>query len=208
MEGRGTVNLNLGRFELSKQWFLQAKETTAGTADSGSDIIICGGLALSQWQLGEHEAALHSVHEAEQVIAKADGISFAVFSGYHTTAETLLHAAQANQQDGKSMSDLLARAEAVLRMYRRFVRSIAIGAPGLWLCRARLSWLVGARDTALKQWKRSLEEARRCDMPFEVARAHHDLATHLPPDHPDRLEHARLAKQIHAQIGVGDPTAP
>jgi hypothetical protein len=70
--------------------------------------------------------------------------------------------------------------------------------PRALVCRGWYSWSEGRARAARRAWARAVGEAERLRMPYELARAHHELGRHLAPGERsplglDRAEHLERA---------------
>jgi eukaryotic-like serine/threonine-protein kinase len=86
------------------------------------------------------------------------------------------------------------------------VTARALRAGGLQL------WLAGRRPKAVRAWRRSLDSARRLDLPYDEAMAHLELGRHLraPETTPGgwgRDEHLARARELFTALGTGPALA-
>jgi hypothetical protein len=70
--------------------------------------------------------------------------------------------------------------------------------PRALACLGWSSWLNGRAGAARRAWARAVREAERLEMPYELARAHHEIGRHLDagersPLGLDRAEHLERA---------------
>ena len=73
-------------------------------------------------------------------------------------------------------------------------------------------WLAGRRPRAVRAWRRSLDSARRLDLPYDEAMAHLELGRHLraPETTPGgwgRDEHLARARELLTALGTGPALA-
>ena len=73
-------------------------------------------------------------------------------------------------------------------------------------------WLAGRRPKAVRAWRRSLDSARRLDLPYDEALAHLELGRHLraPETTPGgwgRDEHLARARELFTALGTGPALA-
>jgi predicted ATPase/DNA-binding SARP family transcriptional activator len=85
------------------------------------------------------------------------------------------------EQDGggaAGTAELRATAAAALRRLRRYARTFPMARPRALLCVGWARWLDGRQAAARRAWARAAAEAERLRMPYELARAHHELGRH------------------------------
>jgi len=68
-------------------------------------------------------------------------------------------------------------------------------------------WLAGRRPKAVRAWRRSLDTARRLDLPYDEAMAHLELGRHLPPTQTTpgdwgRDEHLSRSRELFGALGT------
>jgi predicted ATPase len=73
-------------------------------------------------------------------------------------------------------------------------------------------WLAGRRPRAVRAWRRSLDTARRLDLPYDEAMAHLELGRHLraPETTPGgwgRDEHLARSRELFSALGTGPALA-
>jgi hypothetical protein len=78
-------------------------------------------------------------------------------------------------------AELRATAAPALRRLRRYARTFPMARPRALICLGWSSWLDGRAGAARRAWARAVREAERLQMPYELARAHHELGRHLTP---------------------------
>jgi hypothetical protein len=109
-------------------------------------------------------------------------------------------------------AELRATAAAGLRRLRTYARVYPMARPRALTCLGWSLWLDGRRGAAVRAWARALRRAERLAMPYEVARAHHELGRHLAPGRRsplglDAAAHLAAATAGFAAIGDGGPAA-
>ncbi|HTE70557.1 MAG TPA: hypothetical protein VK942_17660 [Actinomycetes bacterium] len=115
---------------------------------------------------------------------------------------------------GVDPAELRATAAAGLRRLRRYARSFPMARPRALVCLGWSHWLQGRQGAARRAWTRAIREAERLAMPWELARAHHQLGRHLAagersPLGLDRIEHLDRARSTFTALGCRtDPIAP
>ncbi|MET8306790.1 BTAD domain-containing putative transcriptional regulator [Micromonospora sp. NPDC005173] len=80
---------------------------------------------------------------------------------------------------GPDPVDLSATTAAALRRLDRYARTFAMARPRSLICLGWYRWLDGRAGAAMRAWVRAVREAERRQMPYELARAHHELGRHL-----------------------------
>jgi predicted ATPase/DNA-binding SARP family transcriptional activator len=95
-------------------------------------------------------------------------------------------------------AELRATAAASLSRLRRYARTYPTALPRTLICVGWDAWLGGRPGTAGRAWASALREAKRLQMPYELARAHYELGRHLTseersPAGLDRASHLELA---------------
>jgi predicted ATPase/DNA-binding SARP family transcriptional activator len=76
-------------------------------------------------------------------------------------------------------AELRATAAAAIRRLRRYARTFPMARPRALVCLGWSAWLDGRAVAARRAWARAVREAERLQMPYELARAHHELGRHL-----------------------------
>ena len=97
-------------------------------------------------------------------------------------------------------------AAAALRRLRRYARTFPMARPRALICAGWSAWLAGRPGPAWRAWARAVPEAERRQMPYELARAHFELARHLVPGQRsplglDRAGHLDRATAGFQRIG-------
>jgi predicted ATPase/DNA-binding SARP family transcriptional activator len=80
---------------------------------------------------------------------------------------------------GIDPAELRATAAAGVRRLRRYARTFPMARPRALICLGWSAWLDGRPAAARRAWARAVREAERLRMPYELARAHHELGRHL-----------------------------
>jgi class 3 adenylate cyclase len=122
---------------------------------------------------------------------------------YATTAEVaiaLWHVSR--HRDIGDQASLRAAAEQAMRAMRRYAKAFPIGQPRALLCQGLLAWIDEQPLRARKAWRRSLAAAERLGMRYDQMLAHQLLGRHGDPS--ERDEHLARARQLFAQLGIGD----
>jgi hypothetical protein len=88
---------------------------------------------------------------------------------------------------GVDPAELRATAAAGVRRLRRYARTFPMARPRALICLGWSDWLDGHPAAARRAWAGAVREAERLRMPYELARAHHELAGHLAAGERSRL---------------------
>jgi predicted ATPase/DNA-binding SARP family transcriptional activator len=117
------------------------------------------------------------------------------------------------EQDGGSAAavdeaELRATSAAGVRRLRRYARTFPMARPRALICLGWSRWLDGRQGAARRAWARAVREAERLRMPYELARAHHELGRHLAagersPLGLDRAGHLERALAGFQAAGCG-----
>jgi len=109
---------------------------------------------------------------------------------------------------GVNPAELRATAAAGVRRLRRYARTFPMARPRALICLGWSRWLDGRPAAARRAWARAVREAERLRMPYELARAHHELGRHLAagersPLGLDRAGHLERALAGFQAAGCG-----
>ncbi len=109
---------------------------------------------------------------------------------------------------GVDQAELRATAAAGVRRLRRYARTFPMARPRALICLGWSAWLDGRPAAARRAWARAVREAERLRMPYELARAHHELGRHLAagersPLGLDRAGHLERALAGFQAAGCG-----
>jgi predicted ATPase/DNA-binding SARP family transcriptional activator len=109
---------------------------------------------------------------------------------------------------GVDPAELRTTAAAGVRRLRRYARTFPMARPRALICLGWSRWLDGRPIAARRAWARAVREAERRRMPYELARAHHELGRHLAagersPLGLDRAGHLERALAGFEAAGCG-----
>jgi hypothetical protein len=109
---------------------------------------------------------------------------------------------------GVDAAALRATAAAGVRRLRRYARTFPMARPRALICLGWSRWQDGRQAAARRAWARAVREAERRRMPYELARAHHELGRHLAvgersPLGLDRAGHLERALAGFQAAGCG-----
>ena len=110
--------------------------------------------------------------------------------------------------DAAGTAELRATAAAGVRRLRRYARTFPMARPRALTCLGWSRWQEGRPGAARRAWARAVREAERLRMPYELARAHHELGRHLAagersPLGLDRAGHLERALAGFQAAGCG-----
>ncbi|WP_238015280.1 BTAD domain-containing putative transcriptional regulator [Dactylosporangium sp. AC04546] len=108
-------------------------------------------------------------------------------------------------EGGPDPAGVRATAAGALRRLRRYARAFPMARPRALVCLGRARWLAGRRRAATRVWVRAVREAERRRMPYELARAHHELARHLAEGRRSPLGLDRAAHLDRARAAFSCP---
>jgi predicted ATPase/DNA-binding SARP family transcriptional activator len=100
-------------------------------------------------------------------------------------------------------AELRATATAGVRRLRRYARTFPMARPRALICLGWQAWLDGHPCAALRAWAQAVREAERRQMPYELARAHHELGRHLAPGQRSPIGLDRDGHLAQAMAGFG-----
>jgi hypothetical protein len=87
------------------------------------------------------------------------------------------------------------------KVVRRVSRQFGNVRSRRWLLQGLLEWEYGRANEAHAAWRRAAATAKRMDMPFELARARYEIASHGGPG-ADRAAHLAGAATTFEQLGA------
>ena len=120
---------------------------------------------------------------------------------------TLLEQVPGNAVDPDD-AELRATAAVALHRLRRYARTFPMARPRALICVGWHAWLAGHAGAARRAWARAVREGENLRMPYELARAHHELGRHLAPGERsplglDRAAHLERAVAGYRTAGCG-----
>jgi hypothetical protein len=102
---------------------------------------------------------------------------------------------------GLDIIGLKSSAEMAIKSLRAFQNVFPIGQPHTPYYRGWYAQLTGKHQQAVKLWRKSLEAARKFNMPYEEAQACFRLASSLPADDPTRKDYLAHALTVFEAMG-------
>ena len=204
--GLATVAIRQGRVEVAREWAETALQVARAIGEAVSRLSNSGLLALIAVESGELERARALVDEGAALLAELPRFATAhhLLYGLDTFSEAILllwerEAPAPGSAAWKAHAD---RAALALSRMKGYAQSFSIGAPAAANRRALWHWLHGRRAKAIAAWQRAIAAAERRGIPYEAAKAHLELARHLPLGAAERRSHAEAAAAIYAKLGA------
>jgi predicted ATPase/DNA-binding SARP family transcriptional activator len=156
---------------------------------------LAAGRAGDAWQ---------AVRTADRLVGPGPSFEQYALEAHAGIAEVCLALLELDGHGGSSgagdpdPAELRATAAAALRRLRRYARTFPMAGPRALVCLGWSWWLNGRAGAARRAWARAVREAERLEMPYELARAHHEIGRHLDarersPLGLDRAEHLERA---------------
>ncbi|WP_187434079.1 BREX system ATP-binding domain-containing protein [Paenibacillus methanolicus] len=124
-------------------------------------------LALVHLRAGGLDEAKRYARQGLTLTNQSAATTYYSFDGYAALAETLI---DLWQQESGDRSESRSAMDEAIGILRRFAKTFPIALPRLHACEGAIAWHEGDRDRARKLWKRSLQYARKLDMPYEASR--------------------------------------
>jgi tetratricopeptide (TPR) repeat protein len=189
--------------------------------DEALNIDLYGLLALAHLRRDEPKQALAAADTAANLMVKTSPTSYLSLPGYAGVVETFLAlwetekildfrfriddesesgvSSNTDPSNRKSaIQNLKSDTRRACKALRSYARVFPIGQPRASLSRGTFEWLSGRPYRARRLWAKSLEAAKRLDMPHAEGLAHYTLGRYLPSADPHRAEHLRQAREIFA----------
>jgi hypothetical protein len=167
-----------------------------------------GLLARARLYQGQQADALEAARKASSLIAKLlIPTGYYLLSGYAGAAEVYLRLWEAGGLAGSDEKTLAREARRACRWLRWFALFFPIGRPHAALWQGVLEWQRAKPTSAVRAWRRGLEQADKLGMPFVAARIHAELGRRLAPDHPSKQTHLDRARELLARLEAVDHMA-
>lgn len=167
--------------------------------DEALNIDLHGLLALVHLHHNRPQAALAAAKKAVNLMAKTFPTSYLSLPGYAGVAQTCAALWEASPP-GAPPEEIRAFTRRACKALRSYARVFPIGRPQSYLWQGVQAWNAGSRSRAKKLWQKSLEAARRLEMPYVQGQIHYEIGRRLPPNDPVRTEHLRRAAGIFTQL--------
>lgn len=168
---RASNELRLGNVDDA----LQLAEEATQHADQGARIYAAGTLALARWHNGDHAGAVSLAHEVSALIQKSHRApaAYNVHAGYVACAEIAL-----TNLTIQPSADRMRAAQQACQHLKAYARSFPVGKPAASFYEGLLAFANDKTAQAQRLWRRSADEAKRLNMPYEQARALLELGRH------------------------------
>jgi class 3 adenylate cyclase/tetratricopeptide (TPR) repeat protein len=204
--GLAMLSIRHGRYHEGAELARRAVTLAQACGEAVSYLSDIGLLALSLFEAGDRAAARTLVDEGIALMNELPRTPTAhhLMNGLDTFSDLILRFwALESPPHGSAAWRRWARhaAMATTRM-SSFAKVFTIGSPMATQRQALQHWLHGRHAKALKTWKYAITEGERTRIPFETAKAHFELARHLPPSDPEHRHHTLQAIAIFQRIGA------
>jgi class 3 adenylate cyclase/tetratricopeptide (TPR) repeat protein len=168
---RASNELRLGNVDDA----LRLADEATQHADAGARIYTAGTLALARWHCGDHAGAVSLANEVSTLIKKSRRApsAYNVHAGYVACAEIAL--ADLSIQPS---ADRMRAAQQTCQHLKAYARLFPVGKPTASFYEGLLAFANGKTAQAQRLWRRSADEAKRLNMPYEQARALLELGRH------------------------------
>ena len=166
------ASLHLGEFEDAHHHAREARRLI-GKSDSlnGDTLIRSHGVDAAAYAgQGDVENALSSAEAVLTEILKGDRTAHVARQGYVGAGHVLIDL----YEKEPSRVELLTKARTLSKAFTQFARLIPVALPASWLVRARLAAVTG--KSPVKALQRSLQEAEKRDLYYDIGKAHTYLA--------------------------------
>jgi predicted ATPase/DNA-binding SARP family transcriptional activator len=138
---------------------------------------------------GRSADAWQEIRAADRLLGPRPSFEQYALEAHAAVCEVCLTLLEQGNAGGKSPrgpgepdpAELRATAAAALRRLHRYARTFPMARPRELICRGWYAWLNGRTGVARRAWAQAVRAAERLQMPYELARAHHDLGRHLTP---------------------------
>jgi tetratricopeptide (TPR) repeat protein len=205
--GQGDLLVRLGRAAEAVPLFEDAMGRLDEQAMRTEAIWACGGLALASLRLDQPERALEQALRALGHLPAGAPVAYWTQQGTAAAAEVLLTLLERHPERDAHRQALARHAALACAGLRRYARRFPLGRAHALLWSGLLAWLSGRKRRAMQSWRAAISAGRALGLPYEQARAHFEIARHLPPDDHQRLAHLDSARALFEQLGCGDELA-
>ncbi|MEX8503546.1 MAG: AAA family ATPase [Leptothrix ochracea] len=204
--GLAMLAIRQGRYEEGIEWARRGVTLAQASGEAVSYLADTGLLAMSLFEAGQVPAARALVDEGISLLAALPHTPTAhhVMNGLDTFSELILRFWELDAPSRGSPSWRRWARHAAMATTRMsgFAKVFTIGSPMAVQRQAMQHWLHGRHAKAIKAWKHAITEGERMRIPFETAKAHFELARHLPPSDPEHHHHTLQALTLFQSIGA------
>ena len=127
--------------------------------------------------------------------------TFEAYAGQSGVYLGLLDQQEAGQPVGLEREKLLKAAVRACHNMLNFARVFPFARPRSAFWQGNLDWRQNKGKKAFRSWHKSLDDAQRLHMPYDVGLAHLQIGRHLPVEDPLRQEHLEQAEKIFVAVG-------
>jgi tetratricopeptide (TPR) repeat protein len=178
---------------------LEEAGTLFGDLPAAERLRTHAGLGQVHLRAGRDDEAAAAVRAALAEAAQAGMLRMWLGEGLANVAEVAL------ELDGRGHAP--PAGAGACELLRRFAATCPVAAAKALRADGLRLWLAGRRPRAIRAWCRSLDTARRLDLPYDEAMAHLELGRHLraPETTPGgwgRDEHLARARELFAALGT------
>jgi tetratricopeptide (TPR) repeat protein len=197
MMGQADNLVRLGRDSEAIKLYGDALEEFGTRAHASERIWAYGMLAVAALRAGRESKALEAADAALEVLSTSRPVAYWTQYGTAATAEVFLTVAERRAADGHpSAIEVLAKARRACAAMDAFARVFRLGQPFALLWSGLYDWLSARPRRAMKRWQRCVDLAAMLGTPYEQARAHLEIARHLPAAAADRTLHLEQATAL------------
>lgn len=204
--GKAMLAIRRGNFNEAVTHARQAQALARATGEAVSYLADSGLLALALFELGDFGAARALLDEGLAIMSTLPRLATAhhLLNGLDTFSELVLRFWEREAPPSGSAAWKQWSQHAAMATTRTsgYARMFDIGAPMAAQRLALQHWLHGRRAKALTAWQHAIAEGERTAIPYETAKAHLELARHLPAGDPQAQAHATQAMAIFGRLGA------
>jgi tetratricopeptide (TPR) repeat protein len=158
--------------------------------------------ALARLRVNNPEGAYELASRALGLLVALQPVGYWIQQHMAGVAEVLLTLIETGWiNPGGRRASLERQGRQAVGVVRRFAHRIPMGRPAALIWGGLLAWIAGHRRLAMRRWRRAIDAATRLRMPYEIGRAHLEIARHLSPDAPARLGHLDQAAAVFQRLG-------
>ncbi|MGQ0800210.1 MAG: AAA family ATPase [Pseudomarimonas sp.] len=167
---------------------------------SGTDEAFCaGGIALALQRLGRLDQAELEAYTTGDIILATDAVATHMLDPLAWVCD--IHLARWKQL-GDEAGQRRRRLRQLGAVLRRFSRKYTFAPPIALRIRGECRCLEGRSGKGLADLRAALADAMTKDMNCEVARCHHALAEHLPPNCVTEADHFAQAQALYRRLDM------
>lgn len=163
-----------------------------------------GALAQTHLHCEEYAQSFEAAQTGLRMIKQRPFAGSWTMEGYAGVTETFLSLWEMSNADQGLITNqtmLKINAKEACQAMHMFSRIFRIAQPRAWLCQGWYDWIVGKGSQSNRAWQKGLSLAEKLVMPYEQARAHHEIGRHLNDEAESRL-HLQKASDIYAELGI------